>query len=345
MQLRALAAFGVEVRGVSAASVGEREVRALADALEQHELLWLRARVGDPPLTPAQLRKLNSDVHAARWPSIPCAPPSKASPPSAAADGNLRGRHFPGYPETSVLGFAEAVEGWHGLSGRLEPSAWWERKAGQFHHDGGFSASAPSPPVLVGMHCHEAPTGGGGGGKPPPGATLFLSTRRAMDLAPAAVAARARRLRCVYREGFGRVREGEYPVMSESMLTPLRPPAEGAGSGHRSVTEFESFEALSFGDPGSTDADAAFCHRLVQLDSLGREFAVVHSVCVDRLEEVRPSRAARSPLPLRPRPPTHTSSPTPATPPRTSACSSPPSLGPFLGGRRRRRRLGRADVG
>ena len=39
---------------------------------------------------------------------------------------NLRGETFSDFPETNVLGFAEDVT-WHGLRGRLEPTAWWEK--------------------------------------------------------------------------------------------------------------------------------------------------------------------------------------------------------------------------
>ncbi len=84
---------------------------------------------------------------------------------------------------------------------------------------------------------------------------------------------------------------------------------------HRSITEFTSFETLAFGDGtssggggkrgrdgeeasgggggdgasgsggGGGEAAAAFRHLLVQRDAAGREFVVVHAVCLDCLEE------------------------------------------------------------
>ena len=188
---------------------------------------------------------------------------------------------------------------WHGLTGHLEPTAWWEKQHGQFHHDGGFGERAP-PPALVAMMCEETPpptTGvpttlkweDGTTLECPPGSTLFYSTRVAMELATPEVAARARMMRCVYKEGFGRVREGEYPRMSKTMLTPLSKPSVGNGgetSSYRSITEFESFETLAFGAEGGDDgASEVYFQPLVQRDEREREFVVVHAVCLDHLEE------------------------------------------------------------
>jgi hypothetical protein len=58
-----------------------------------------------------------------------------------------------------------------------------------------------------------------------PGATLFYSTRLAVTLADPVLVARARAMTCVYREGFGRVVEGEYPTMSPSGIVSLTPAA------------------------------------------------------------------------------------------------------------------------
>jgi hypothetical protein len=58
-----------------------------------------------------------------------------------------------------------------------------------------------------------------------PGATLFYSTRLAVTLADPLLVARARAMTCVYREGFGRVVEGEYPTMSPSGIVSLTPAA------------------------------------------------------------------------------------------------------------------------
>lgn len=296
LTLRPLRGVGVEVLGVSAASISEAAegsplLRRLAAVLDEHLLVLLHGDSGGDGdgegvssgrLSPSQLRQLYSKLHAVRFPGVSVGLPPERPPPSPIELGstNLRGRCFPGYPETNVVGFAAAVD-WHGLKGRLEPSAWWERRGGQYHHDGGFSASAPPPPALVAMYCEEAPSVGGG--------TRFFSTRLVMELAPPDVAARARRMRCRYTRGFGRVSAGEYPVMSCSHLTPTAPPPserDGAAASppYQSITEFESLEALAFGHGG---ADAAeYYHRLVQRDSRGREYVVVHSVCLDRLEEL-----------------------------------------------------------
>ncbi len=148
MELHPLPGVGVEVLGVSAAAVSALEpdsptLRALAEALEEHDLLWFHAYADESPdLTPLQLRELYTKLHRLRYPQLTCVPPSE-TPLSASAtnsdDSNLRGRCFPGYPETNVLGYAAEVADWHGLSGSLEPTAWWEKQHGQFHHDGGFS--------------------------------------------------------------------------------------------------------------------------------------------------------------------------------------------------------------
>ena len=311
--------LGVEVIGLSAAAISALSadspvVRQLADALEQHLLVLLHGDSQSPSLSPAQLRQLYGSIHEARFPGVRVDRPTERRPTACSA--NLRGRCFPHHPETSVLGFAESVHDWHGLSGWLEPSAWWGRQGGQFHHDGGFAAHAPPPPALVMMYCEEAPSRGG--------ETLFLSTRQAMASAPTELAERARRMRCCYTVGFGAVRFGSYPIMSATRLTPTSPPRsdraaaqeareeEGEGEeeeeggdsrSYRSITEFESFETLAFGatargsgpcvhDPGSREAhdvshrpEACYCHRLVQCDGRGRQYAVCHSVCLDRLEE------------------------------------------------------------
>ena len=132
----------------------------LGEALREHSLLRLRrVNATEPPLTPQQLRNVYVKVHRACHPSVPLILPkpranvaTAASPMAAmAAVGsdqrvhasahhsgadprarrnlrNLRGETFSDFPETNVLGFAEEVT-WHGLRGRLEPTAWWEKIA------------------------------------------------------------------------------------------------------------------------------------------------------------------------------------------------------------------------
>ena len=132
----------------------------LGEALREHSLLRLRrVNATEPPLTPQQLRNVYVKVHRACHPSVPLILPkpranvaTAASPMAAmAAVGsdqrvhasahhsgadprarrnlrNLRGETFSDFPETNVLGFAEEVT-WHGLRGRLEPTAGWEKIA------------------------------------------------------------------------------------------------------------------------------------------------------------------------------------------------------------------------
>ena len=146
---------------------GSDEMRALANALREHCVLLFRNAHG---LTPEDIRNLYWRLHEARFPSVPIElPPSR---PVATAGSNLRGSCFPGHPETNgstysntpnlvltpithptcattpwfqtlthtafrpVLGFAKVVTDWHGLTGSLKPTAWWERGSGQYHHDG-----------------------------------------------------------------------------------------------------------------------------------------------------------------------------------------------------------------
>lgn len=328
LELRPLPGVGVNVHGLSAAEISELdidapELRILAAALEEHSLLWMHSEKS--PLSPAQHRALYLKLHAVRFPRVPVAPPPSRPPPQPVASSggpNLRGHAFPGFAESNVLGYAEVVTNWHGLSGYLEPTAWWEKESGQFHHDGGFSRTAPPPPALVAMSCEEAPTDGTecsctdlhwaetAEDAPsraaqlvcPPGSTLFFSTRLPLQLhgVSGPVSARARRIRCCYTSGFGRVEVGAYPMMTKSLLTPLRPPSAADGAevprkpaaqrqpAHRSITEFESFEGLAFGEEGSDDAtrgDDTYRHPLVQRDARGREYVVVHAVCLDHLEE------------------------------------------------------------
>lgn len=287
--------LGLDTAAATAEDLGAPELAQLAAGLRQRSLLLFR---GKPGLSPAQLRGLYVNVHRAL--GLECTLPARKR--SEAKDGNSYGSCFPGFPETNVLGFAEGVSDWHGVSGDLRPGAWWERASCQFHHDGGFSAASPPPPALVAMYCEEAPVRGGSLLRWPcgaqlayaSGATLFYSTRLALQLAPPALAARARAMTCCYRRGFGQVKEGVYPVMSPTWLTPAT--SDGAvpqgDTGHRSITEFESLEGLAFGDAGPPHAGGAaalyeggaFRHSLVQTDEVG-EYVMVHAVCLDCLEE------------------------------------------------------------
>ena len=134
----------------------------------------------------------------------------------------------------TLLGYNLDVQDFHGLSGRCEPVAWWEKDGGEFHHDGAFSSKSRQVPALVVMYCEEAPGRGEGGMEGttmrcwqdgesfycPPGSTLFFKTGRALELADPELARRARRMTCVYTGGFDRVKVGEYPIMCVAAASP-----------------------------------------------------------------------------------------------------------------------------
>ena len=96
---------------------------------------------------------------------------------AAVTDVNLRGACFPGHPETNVLGCIEGLADWHGLSGHLRPTPWWEKTSWQFHHDGGFSATSPPPPAIVAMYCEKIPKMGGSTLRWPDGTSLPYEVR------------------------------------------------------------------------------------------------------------------------------------------------------------------------
>eukprot|EP00037_Helgoeca_nana_P022242 m.226496 g.226496 ORF g.226496 m.226496 type:complete len:495 (-) comp25932_c0_seq1:700-2184(-) len=247
---------------------------------------------------------------------------------STDVDVNLRGACFPGFPETNVLGCISGLQDWHGLTGFLTPTAWWEMHSCQFHQDGGFSGESPPPPALVAMYCEETPTEGAATLQWPteeslpyaPGATLFFSTRTALELADPMVVERARNMTCVYRAGFGRVVDEEYPIMSPSGIVSESPaPIPAAFTGvqrpvapppHRSSSQsdemvppaavhaFKSLENFAFDGAAPAIAGAAamlyqvsddghpeFAHSLVQEDEAGRPFILCHGLCLDHLEE------------------------------------------------------------
>ena len=141
----------------------------------------------------------------------------------------------------------------------------------------------------------------------PAASTLFYLTRRAMldGGAPPGLAERARRVRCVYTEGFGRVRQGQYPRMSPSYLTALEPPlGPKEDREHKSITEFgygagethwlaaDTFADCCEKDEQEMERDV-FRHSLVQRDEDGRECVVVTWTCLNCLEELDDAGAWR----------------------------------------------------
>ena len=260
--LRPLSGTGVEVVGMGAAEVlaameaedgtdGDygRLVDHLSTALREHGLLYLRASSSESvshSLSPQQIRGLYERLHKARFPDLELRKVPWRETMAKLEDKNctitneevnLRGKCFPGFPESAVLGYTpDGIEDYHGLTGKITPRSWWEKISGEFHHDGAFSAKSPIIPALVSMYCEEAPIDDssiegftmkwetGESMYCPPGSTLFYQTGRALALASPEVASRARRMRCVYTGGFDRVREGQYPCMSDTFLTALEAP-------------------------------------------------------------------------------------------------------------------------
>lgn len=262
MKIVALAKLGarvVDLTPVEAASLpsdSETWLR-LGEALATYQVLFLH---GDCSINPSVLRLLNLKMHRSLGleARVPTATRQRDS------GTNLHGASPEGFPEMSVLGKCRLAD-WHGLSGKVWPTSWWEEGTAQFHHDGGFSGSSRPPPPLVQMYCELAPTGDEGGTLELPtgglpytgGATLFFSTR--LDRIPDA----AHRMTCYYSTGFGKIREGVYPKMRASCVTPERP-ASSHDSGYRSVTD------------DASDVKSAYHHALVQGDAI-----MVHSVALD----------------------------------------------------------------
>lgn len=322
----------VNISAAEAATAPQDVIDTIASALREHLVVLLRQAAANTPCnaapSPTQLRQLYTRVHNAM--GLECTLPEKAAPAGADVGGhapsevNLRGACFPGFPETNVLGFAHGIEDWHGLHGFVEPAAWWERSAGQYHHDGGFSALSPPPPALVAMSCVKAPSRGGASIaredsselQYEAGATLFFSTKLALQSAPPEMARRARAMKVVYRSGFGQVEEGCYPRMSRSFLTSTTrsdacssarscPGSDEPDQGHGDAEGggFKSLEHFAFnGGPtptsnpetahlyGADGMGAYFQHSLVQHASAPaaggtEEFVMCHGLCMDHLVE------------------------------------------------------------
>ena len=97
----------------------------LTPVLVAHNLLHIRqAEPTAAPPSPKCIRAFYSALHAERYESVPFKPPGDAA--RTTQDENLRGRSFPGFNETQLLGRADHVEDLHGLSGPIWPRAWWE---------------------------------------------------------------------------------------------------------------------------------------------------------------------------------------------------------------------------
>ena len=145
----------------------------------------------------------------------------------------------------------------------------------------------------------------------PAGATLFFPTL--VSHVNPLLLERARRMRCAYIESFARILPGIWPAMSESALTPTTnsPIAmmreRRSSTGMSSSNDAKDDEYRSFwcerqstfeggGGEGTPSERAPYVHRLVQPDPTGEDFVVVHSLCLDHLEEVCPISGEWTPL-------------------------------------------------
>ena len=308
MEVRKLTdTLGCMVTGVSPEEIvssGER-AHAIAGLLDAHGVVLVRppGDGGAAGLSPAQVRQAYRNVHEARFGhEVQLEIPPERPPASAT---NIRGCSFPGHPESCTLGYAEAIHDWFGVTGALAPTAFWLEKGSQYHHDGGFSAASPVPPLLVAMVCEEVPKASVGtlmrfGNDErivPAGATMFIPTRAATVFAAAtdpAVELRARRLRAVYRESFGRVNDSDeerFPIMSETFLSPVRQSPVCTAGAKRKTTGYKSNTTMvgltSPAEPGDIPRLDEMRHMLVEKDLDGVEFIIVHSVALHCFEELQ----------------------------------------------------------
>jgi alpha-ketoglutarate-dependent taurine dioxygenase len=164
---------------------------------------------------------------------------------------NLRGAHPGGVAEISLLGNGE-VKDHFGLTGCLEPTPWWEKASMQWHVDGSFDGKDVNICTL--MSCFHAPSEDDGGVEHciryqaagsnatavrdtelyvHAGATCFASTYLAYELCSATEKQQIERLQVRYwskPSGFGRVRTGLYPQMSDCGTRVVNPPPKSDGS-------------------------------------------------------------------------------------------------------------------
>ena len=308
----------------------ENMARIVAEALRKSLVVLIRNEGGEKPgtLSPERIRIIHERVHAARFPGLVL---REQPARSGWTTRNIRGSSFPGgYTETQLLGTCDQLDDLYGLSGSLEETAHWTHTSGQFHPDGAFDGGAA--PLIVGMTCEEAPTeapaiafktfpNGRFGAHDdwekeepvivscPAGATLFFPTL--VSQVNPSLLERARRMRCAYIESFARILPDKWPVMSASALTPttnspIAEMRERASSGTASSADEQEDAYRSFwcerqstfeGGGGGTQSERApYVHRLVQHDPMGEDFVVVHSLCLDHLEETCPISGEWRPL-------------------------------------------------
>lgn len=248
---RGAASGGEAAEGAQAEAEAQRArgfMKEVAALVQKHSLLVLRSRQEQELLTPEQIGAIYKAVHEASGLRV-LENPRGLMTASRNVDPtkSISRLSFPGFPETQILGHSqEPVKDWFGLSGMLKAGdTWWERGDskespfwGTWHHDGGHGGANLPNPAFVAMYCQENPRKGGStvhfspDAKPltyPAGATLFCSTRLALELASPHLRTRARSMVSVYSRGFGRAVEGVYPVMRQSRISPVFPSAEKLG--------------------------------------------------------------------------------------------------------------------
>mmetsp|Transcript_7074 Transcript_7074/g.17693 ORF Transcript_7074/g.17693 Transcript_7074/m.17693 type:complete len:422 (+) Transcript_7074:75-1340(+) len=284
----------IHAKGLTAGRAALRrpeDVAVLRCGLVHHGVVVLDSDSGSDPsqITPSQLH----DACMAAFDALELSPGEPPKGRGADSQGNLRGACFSGFPGTTIIGSAKRLS-WHGLEGDIWPTPWWEARNIEWHQDGAFSATTSgSPPMaLVSMFCKETPSGGGGQLTWPgtdealpfaDGATLFYSTKKALELAAPALAARARRMVGVYSEGFKNVVEDVYPVMSATGLVPTALPPEDRTGFAPHVPLFDEGASVELGATLKCEKSVVK-YGLVQIAE-GRESVLVSALCLDYLEE------------------------------------------------------------
>eukprot|EP01043_Picozoa_sp_COSAG02_P073621 COSAG02_NODE_14389_length_1277_cov_1.379457_1_plen_297_part_00 len=194
------AAFGCEISEgwtiARIAAVAERPatIAAMRAALQKHQLIVMG---GGGSM--AELRAVHICANQALDCKATIPPPDRQNfsrrPGTATGNGttpaNLAMRSFPGFSESGILGRCDQVD-WEGLSGFVAPTSKWQTDIHQWHHDIKMGDGAPPLAPVVSLYCAETPREGNGAMKLPTGetlkyaagATLFASTRIALDLAP-----------------------------------------------------------------------------------------------------------------------------------------------------------------
>ena len=292
------AVLGVDIAGLAAAAERSETVEAVRGALAAHQLLVLEGGA-----SMEQIRAVHVCAHRALGcePMIPPADSAggggvQALDRAANDSGNLDFATFPGFSESAVFGRSDAVD-WGGLRGFVAPSSDLAGPRHQFHHDIAMGERAGPLPPVVSLYCAEAPKRGGGAIPLPTGgeiryaagSTLYASARRALELAPPALAKRARRMVCCNRNVFvtsapGTPEEERYPKMAPSGCRPASPPS-AADLQHAAQVRKEKLAADNDGNHLGGDEFDRSRVSLVQTGADGSSHLLVNTLELDHLEE------------------------------------------------------------